>query len=97
MGDHWPWEAKELNLQERFNATTAPAMGTAFGPEKPLLLGIAVSPAQRPILHAGRGFALLGTSFTLTLLRRLNGGGSQSHGAPASPTGYNSLEQSQSG
>jgi hypothetical protein len=22
MGDHWPWEAKQLNLQEPFNATT---------------------------------------------------------------------------
>jgi hypothetical protein len=31
MRDHWPWEAKDLNLQEPFNGTTPPAMGTAFG------------------------------------------------------------------
>jgi hypothetical protein len=25
MGDHWPWEAKELNLQEPFNEITLPS------------------------------------------------------------------------
>jgi hypothetical protein len=31
MGDHWPWEAKELNSHEPFNETTPLAMERAFG------------------------------------------------------------------
>jgi hypothetical protein len=31
MGDHWPWEAQELNPQEPFNETILPATERAFG------------------------------------------------------------------
>jgi hypothetical protein len=31
MGDHWPWEAKELNPHEPFSETTPLAMERAFG------------------------------------------------------------------
>jgi hypothetical protein len=31
MGDHWPWEAMELNLQEPFNETAFPKHRKASG------------------------------------------------------------------
>jgi hypothetical protein len=31
IGDHWPWEARDLNPQELFNETTLPSLEGAFG------------------------------------------------------------------
>jgi hypothetical protein len=34
MGDHWPWEARELNPQEPFNETILPSYGESIWPLK---------------------------------------------------------------
>jgi hypothetical protein len=39
MGDHWPWEAKELNPQEPFNETTLSSLGESVWLLKTSIIG----------------------------------------------------------
>jgi hypothetical protein len=47
LGDHWPWEAKELYPWEPFNETTFPSHRESIWLLKTSILGITVSPAQK--------------------------------------------------
>jgi hypothetical protein len=61
MGDHWPWEAKELNLQESFNEATFPSLRNSIWLLKTSIIGnYCYLPSKRPI-HPSRGHDLLGT------------------------------------
>jgi hypothetical protein len=46
MGDHWPWEARELDPRVPFNESAFHDTGQASGSLKIPLLGITVSPAM---------------------------------------------------
>jgi hypothetical protein len=46
MGDHWPWESRELDPQVHFNESAFDNTGQASGSLKLPLLGITVSPAK---------------------------------------------------
>jgi hypothetical protein len=59
-GDHWPWEAKELNLWEPFNEGFLSHRKSTWL-LKTSSMEIIVFPTKRSVLHPGEGFNLLRT------------------------------------
>jgi hypothetical protein len=62
MGDHWPWEVKELSPQEPINEITLPSLGESIWLLKYLYnWKLLYLPSKRPTLHHGRVLDLLET------------------------------------
>jgi hypothetical protein len=55
MGDHWPWEARELDPQYHSIRVPSHDTGQVSGFLKHPLLGIPVSPIKKKILHLSGG------------------------------------------
>jgi hypothetical protein len=64
MGDHWPWEARELNPQKPFNETTLRSYGKKHLATKNLCYQeLLYLPSKRPILHLVGDLICLGHKF----------------------------------
>jgi hypothetical protein len=88
MGDHWAWEAKELNPQEPFNKTTLPSHRESVWLLKSSIIGNYCIPHPKDQFSILVGDLIyLGQSFTMTLSGDSVVGDSPSHGAPAPPAG----------
>jgi hypothetical protein len=64
MGDHWLWEARELNPQAPFKETTLPCHRESIWLLKTSIIwNNCISYPKRLILHPSRGLDLLGQKF----------------------------------
>jgi hypothetical protein len=59
MGDHWPWEAKELNPQSPLIKLLPQPQGAHLAPKNLYYWELLYLPSKRPMLHPGRGLDLL--------------------------------------
>jgi hypothetical protein len=76
MGDHWPWEAKELNLQEPFNEITLPSHRENVWLLKTSIIGnYCISHPKGQFSTPAGTWSAWDNSFIMMLLRRHGTGG----------------------
>jgi hypothetical protein len=61
MGDHWPWEARELNTQVPFNETAFLNHRESFWHLETCHWELLCLSPKRPVLYPSRGFNLFRT------------------------------------
>jgi hypothetical protein len=61
MGDHWPWEARELNPWEPLNETAFPKYRKGLWPPKTSIIRNYYLPPKWPILHLTGDFYMFRT------------------------------------
>jgi hypothetical protein len=61
LGDHWPWEAKELNSWEHFDEIAFPSHRKCLVPKNFHHWKLLYFPSKRPVLHPGGGSNLFRT------------------------------------
>jgi hypothetical protein len=94
MRDYCPWEVKELNPQEPFNETTPQSWGEDLSLKTSIIGNYCISHPKDQFSTLVGHLICLGQKFynDATQENQRGGRGSQSHRAPTSPAGYNSLE-----
>jgi hypothetical protein len=87
MGDHWPWEARELNPCEPFNETAFPKHRKGIWLLKTSIIRNYCTSLPNGQFSTSEGnLTCLDKSFTMTLPKRPNGGELQITQDPTPPT-----------